>query len=384
MKRSSTLQQMLVFLNHIVNNPAQTDVIYLDIRKAFDTVSHSILLRKLWLAGITGSFWAWFKAYLTNRVQKVSINNSLSDTLPVVSGVPQGSILGPILFLIYINGITESVQHSHLLQFADDTKCFKSVSSISDQALLQDDLNTLCHWAISVQLEFNLSKCTQVTFKPSPATSSLATSYDMLHCSLSCNDTCKDLGLIVSNDITRDKHYEYVIARAYKILGLIRRTFSVSHCSLAKAKLYTTLVRSQLTYCTQLWRPHLMKDILNIERVQRCATKYVLNDYVSDYKTRLLKLKLLPLMYFFELQDIMFVVKSLKFPTNHFNIRDYISFGTTNTRLSSGHKLLHIHHTSNMNRHFFFHRIPRLWNSFPIIDLTLSLSTIKTKLTDYL
>ena len=206
----------------------------------------------------------------------------------------------------------------------------------------------------------------------------------MLHCSLSCNDTCKDLGLIVSNNITWDKHYKYIIARAYKILGLIRRTFSVSHYSLAKAKLYTTLVRSQLTYCTQLWHPHLMKGILNIERVQRCATKYVLNDYVSDYKTRLFKLKLLPLMYFFELQDIMFVVKSLKFPTNNFNIRDYISFGTTNTRLSSGHKLLHMHHTSNMNRHFFFHRIPRLWNSFPIIDLTLSLSTIKIKLTDYL
>ena len=233
MKRSSTLQQMLVFLNHIVNNPAQTDVIYLDICKAFDTVSHSLLLRKLWLAGITGSLWAWFKAYLTNCVQKVSINNSLSDTLPVVSGVPQGSILGPILFLICMNGITEFVQHSHLLQFADDTKYFKSVSSISDQALLQDDLNTLCHWAISVQLEFNLSKCTQVTFKPSPATSNLATSYDMLHCSLSCNDTCKNLGLIVSKNITWDKHYEYIIARAYKILGLIHRTFSMSHYSLA-------------------------------------------------------------------------------------------------------------------------------------------------------
>ena len=130
-----------------------------------------------------------------------------------------------------------------------------------------------------------------------------------------------------------------------------------------------------------------MKDILNIERVQWRATKYVLNDYVSDYKNRLLKLKLLPLKYFFELQDIMFVVKSLKFPTNNFNIRDYISFGTTIKRLSSGHKLLHIHHTSNMNRHFTFSSIVyHIFgiNSFPIIDLTLSLSTIKTKLTDYL
>ena len=79
--------------------------------------------------------------------------------------------------------------------------------------------------------------------------------------------------LMVSVYMTWDKHYEYIIARSYKILGLIRSTFSVSHYSLAKAKLYTTLVRSQLTYCTQLWRPHLMKDILNIERVQRRATK---------------------------------------------------------------------------------------------------------------
>ena len=117
----------------------------------------------------------------------------------------------------------------------------------------------------------------------------------------------------------------YVIAQAYKVLGLIRRTFSMTHYPLAKAKLYITLVRSQLTYCTQLWRPHLIKDIFNIERVQRHATKYILNDYVSDYKIRLLKLKLLPLMYFLEIQDIMFVIKSLKFPTNNFNIRDYIS-----------------------------------------------------------
>ena len=135
----------------------------------------------------------------------------------------------------------------------------------------------------------------------------------MLHCSLSCNDTCKDLRLIVSNNITWDKHYEYIIARAYKILGLIRRTFSVSQYSLAKAKLYTTLVRSQLTYCTQLWSPHLMKDILNIERVQRCATIYVLNDYVSDYKTRLFKLKLLPLMYFLSFKILCLLSNHLNF-----------------------------------------------------------------------
>ena len=139
---------MLIFINQIVNSPSQTDVIYFDISKAFDTVSHSILLEKLSLFGITSTLWTWIKDYLTNRHQQVSINNCYSNLLPVLSGVPQGSILGPLLFIIYINDITLTIQHSQLLKFADDTKCFRHITDYPDQTCLQDNIDTLTAWSI--------------------------------------------------------------------------------------------------------------------------------------------------------------------------------------------------------------------------------------------
>ena len=370
--------KMLLFTDSIFNHPSQTDVIYLDISKAFDIVSHSILLNKLWHFGITGTLWAWFKNYLSNCYQRVSINNNLSNTLPVVSGVPQGSILGPVLFLIYMNDAISSIQHSQLLMYADDTKCFKHISSDTDQIHLQEDINALFNWSKLSQLNYNISKCTHISFK-----SKFTSAYNLSDTAVFATDSQKDLGIIVSNNLSWVNHYNHIIPRAYKILGLIRRLFSPSLSLSVKLKLYLTLVRSQLMYCTPIWRPYLLKDIQNIERIQRRATKFILNDYNSNYKTRLLTLKLLPLMYLFEFQDITFTVKFLKFPTKGFNILHHISFSSVHTRSSSSHKLKHLSHTNNSNRHSFFHRLPPLWNAVPIIDLHLPMSIIKIKLKEY-
>ena len=130
-------------------------------------------------------------------------------------------------------------------------------------------------------------------------------------------------------------------------------------------------------YCSQLWRPNLNTDISKLERVQRRTTKFILNDYISDYKSRLIRLNLLPLMYIYELNDIMFFIKSCKSPSSHFNIFDYLQFSNSSTRSSKNLKLLHINSTSNTSRHFYFCRFPRLWNTLPSIDLNLPLSTIK-------
>ena len=123
-----TTQQLLMFLKSIyssLSSNGQADVIYLDFKKAFDSVSHNELLTKLWMFGVTGNLWKWFQAYLSNRTQHVQLNHCTSDALPVISGVPQGSILGPLLFLIFVNDLPSSISSSEILLFADDTKCLK-------------------------------------------------------------------------------------------------------------------------------------------------------------------------------------------------------------------------------------------------------------------
>ena len=115
---------------------------------------------------------------------------------------------------------------------------------------------------------------------------------------------------------------------------MIRRTFRVN-CIEAKKQLYISLVRSQMMYCSQIWRPQLIRDITTLERVQRRVAKFILNDYISSYKSRLQQLNLLPLMYIYELNDLMFLIKSLNTPTDNFNIRNFISFNTNSTSWKS-------------------------------------------------
>ena len=165
MKNRSTLQQLLVFLNAIHEaNKTQIDTIYLDFAKAFDRVPHNELLLKLWSVGITKDLWSWFKSYLTGRRQCVRINGSCSNFLPVLSGIPQGSILWPLLFLLYINDSFPTVQFSHILSFADDTKCFKLIHKDQDTQQLQQDLDSLAKWSVDWNLIFNTNKFIHLSF----------------------------------------------------------------------------------------------------------------------------------------------------------------------------------------------------------------------------
>jgi len=358
-----------------------TDVIYSDFRKAFDTVSHSKLLCKLQLYGIKGTLWQWFKAYLTSRYQYVRINNSASDLVPVSSGVPQDSILGPLLFAIFINDLPSCLHLSKPFIYADDTKCLRNVprSSTPDTHSLQTDLDNLFNWSLTNELYFNESKFVHIRFR---SANGVGTFY-INGKPISQVDLTKDLGIMLTSNLSWNHHCNLILGKAYKFLGIIRRSFTTNSVPVKK-KLYISLIRSQLLYFSQVWHPFLIKDISLLECAQRRATKYILNDYHSSYKSRLLSLNLLPLMYIYEINDIMFFIMSYKSPSDHFKIRDYINFSNPNTRSGASFKMTHIRSSSNSPHNSYFCRLQHLWNSLLQIDLILPISTIKLKLTSFL
>ena len=295
---------------------------------------------------------------------------------PLLQAFLKAAFWGPLLFIIFMNDLPSVISSAVPYLFADDTKCCKTILSPSDSSLLQHDLDTLSRWCRDNHLSFNVSKCCVLNFtnrtgSPTPV------DYCLDGVQLHTTTVCKDLGVLFSSNLSWCNHYCSIQAKAYQTLGLIRRTFSSLIPVKVKKRLYLALVRSRLTYCSPIWRPHLLKDIASLERVQRRASKFILSGFSSDYKTRLISLNLLPLMYTYELTDILFLVKQLQSPDPSFPILKHISFVTSSTRSSSSSKLKWLSPQSNLTHHSYFCRIVRLWNILPTIDLSSSFQSIK-------
>ena len=383
LRQRSCLTQLLTFLSTIyseVDQKRTADVIYFDFKKAFDTVPHQELLYKLWLLGITGPLWLWFQNYLTDRLHYTFVEGQSSDHLPVLSGVPQGSVLGPLLFLIYINDIPEHI-HSKIYMFADDTKFLQIITSYSDRISMQDDVASLLNWCKDWKLGLNLSKCCSMTFSLS---SKDALTYRIIDSEVKQVDTHRDLGIVVSHNLSWNDHYSAICSNAYSTLNFIRRQIPISSCVHLKKSLYLSLVRSKISYCSQVWSPMYIKDIKRLETVQRRASKFILSYQPLNYKERLISLDLLPLMYWFDLQDVLFLVKCLKNPPDNFKVLDFVTFCDSNTRSCSNGKLKYSFKRGSATRHYYFNRVVRLWNQLPSIDLSLSYHSIQLSISKYM
>ena len=149
---------------HSLNDKTRVDCIYTDFSKAFDSVNHDILIQKLRAFGFSGPLLNWLSSYLRNRVQFVKYKNFLSNSINVTSGVTQGSHLGPLLFIIFINDIALILRNVEFLLYADDLKLYKRITSIYDKIDLQDSLNLFYIWCLANDLDLNIGKCKTITF----------------------------------------------------------------------------------------------------------------------------------------------------------------------------------------------------------------------------
>ena len=167
--------------------------------------------------------------------------------MPVISGVPQGSILGPLLFLIYINDLPPAVTSSKVLLFADDAKCYKTIHNLSDIHLLRLDLDSLTNWSHTNHLFFKAAKCNSIRFKPISGVFE-GDPYSIDGCKVSKKVSHRDLSIIFSADMSWHCHYEFIVGKAYKVLGLLRRTFKCSNSILIKKVLYLYILLDHV-YC---------------------------------------------------------------------------------------------------------------------------------------
>ena len=254
----------------------QTDLILLDFSKAFDKVNHSKLIWKLHQYGIRSNVLRWVQAFLGNRSQSVVVEGEESDSVPVCSGVPQGSVLGPILFLIYINDLPDTIT-SKVRLFADDTALYLTIEGENDSAILQHDLDKLSMWEREWDMEFNPSKCQviQVTGSRKPINATYR-----LHGLVLETVTCaRYLGVDISSDLTWRSHVDRVTGSATKTLNFVRRNIKTKNPSVREMA-YNTLVRPQLEYAAAVWDPHTKGKTSQVEKVQRRAARWVSCNYV--------------------------------------------------------------------------------------------------------
>lgn len=290
-KNRSTSTNLLLYTQYLfeaMDNRTQVDTIYTDFKKAFDKVDHLILLQKLSFNGIKGTLLRWFISYLSNRHQAVRINGFISPSVPVTSGVPQGSILGPFLFIIFINDIACCFKYSKYLLYADDLKIFSKVKNISDQLKLQDDLNRLDAYCKINRIHLSYAKCKSMSFSKNKTDHVYV--YNVGGHSLESVHCIRDLGVMFDRRLHFNTHIEHIVSRAYGMLGFLLRTAKPFKQIKTYHILYTALVRSHLEYAVAIWNPYYAIYSDMIERVQKRyirTLQYRLNTPKLNYENAL-------------------------------------------------------------------------------------------------
>ena len=289
----SCLTQLLKHHDQIISLMEQhqnVDVVYLDFSKAFDKVDHNIVLAKAHNMGVQGKLLDWIREFLTNRKQSVVVNGSISSPRPVISGVPQGSVIGPLIFLILISDIDHNTLHSLIASFADDTRATKGLANETDAVDLQEDLFHIYQWSVTNNMEFNDLKFELLRYGTNTElkhnTSYISPTFKLIE----EKDAVKDLGVTLSSDATFKQHINNVIESAKNMCSWILRTFTTRQKDVM-ITLYKSLVRPILEYASALWSPINKGDIQKLEQIQQSFIRKI-KGISKDYHIALKQLNL--------------------------------------------------------------------------------------------
>ncbi len=382
------------------------DVIYFDFAKAFDSVNHDLILEKLKNQyKIEGRLLKFVRNYLCERKQCVQVGGKISESKPVLSGVPQGSILGPILFVLFVNDLPIGLNDgTNLALYADDTKIWRPIKSYSDHLQLQGDIKCLNNWASKNKMRFNLEKCKAVSIanRKSPVgmlpIPFIKFQYFLGDDPLDYAESEKDLGVIVEVNFRFNSHIEKILSKAKQQFGLTKRTCSFVNDRRRRRALYLTLVRSQFEHCSSIWRPTNKVALDKMEAFQRKCIRWIISeefvnyDSYSTYLEKCRQIDILPISKKFDLNDLILFHKVV----NNFiplQMPEYLTLFSGNTRLRSTHldrlcfvsSVLPRNSNKGILEKSFFYRTHSLWNSLPLDIREITCPSIfKRRLIDHL
>ena len=272
-----------------INDLSSTDVIYFDFAKAFDSVNHDIILHKLkYQFNIDGLLLKFLTNYLKDRKQAVVIGGSKSSILPALSGVPQGSIIGPLLFVLFINDLSDNIsQGTNIALYADDTKIWRTIECEDDQNVLQRDITSLHMWSIKNKMVFHPQKCKVLSVTMCNRIYYVLPFDRFAYCldgiPLECVESEKDLGVHMTTKLNFKEHVHYICSKANRMLGLVKRTCEFVKNPAQKRIFYLSLVGSQFNHCSSVWRPYNIQLLNKIERVQIRGVKWILSELNATY-----------------------------------------------------------------------------------------------------
>lgn len=344
-----------------VQNKQQVSIVYIDFTKAFDVVSHEKLFARLYSYGIRGNLLLFLKKFFSGRCHQTKVGCCLSDVAMLLSGVVQGSGIGPCMFLTYINDLLQELERHNVTvkAFADDVKMYLEIVDDLDTDRLQHVVDVLCKWANEWQLGISVSKCCVLNIGKSVTNVSVRIN----DCVLPVVKHVRDLGVLISSDLSSSLHVTDVVSRAHKRAAAILRSFVARDVQLL-VRAFITYVRPIVEYNTVVWSPYTVQDVTSVESVQRRFTKRLPGLNTLSYAERLKMLNITSLELRRVRADLYWAYKII-FGLCDVRCDEFFSLSHCKTTRGHKYKLYKYHNSTNVRAKFFTERVTNYWNELP-------------------